>query len=137
MKSIFLDANIIIDILANRIPFAKNAVSIFVLSEQKKVKLYTSSHTIATVHYLLKKYTTEIEICNTLLNLLEQIDIISIDFSILKQALQSKHKDFEDAIQIIAAKSISTMDCIITRNVKDFKDAGIKIYSPDEYLLKF
>ena len=52
----------------------------------------------------------------------------------MKKSLKSSHKDFEDAIQITAAQSINTMDCIITRDLKDFKFSEIKVYTPDEFL---
>lgn len=59
MKNIFLDTNIIIDLVADRKPFSKYAIEIFKRAEKGKITLYTSSHTIATTHYLLKKYMSE------------------------------------------------------------------------------
>jgi predicted nucleic acid-binding protein len=56
MKKIIVDTNIIIDFIANRKPFSKFAIQIFDKAEKKTVSLYTSSHSIATTHYLLKKY---------------------------------------------------------------------------------
>ena len=52
----------------------------------------------------------------------------------IKKSLKSNHKDFEDAIQIITAQSINTMDCIITRDLKDFKFSEISVFTPDEFL---
>jgi hypothetical protein len=49
--------------------------------------------------------------------------------------LKSHHKDFEDAIQIVSAQSINTMDCIITRDKKDYKLAEINVLTPDEFLM--
>ncbi len=43
------------------------------------------------------------------------------DSTIVKKSLLSKHKDFEDAIQIFAANSIDHIDFIVTKNLKDFK----------------
>ena len=55
MKHVFLDTNILVDLLANRRPFSKFAIAIFDLAEKKQVRLFTSSHSYATAHYLLKK----------------------------------------------------------------------------------
>lgn len=134
MKSVFADTNIIIDLLADRPPFSKFAIEIFNLAEKKKVKLFTSSHSIATTHYLLKKYIEEKELRAVLFSLLDFITIISIDHLIIKKSLLSKHKDFEDAIQIFAASTITGLDFIVTRNLKDFKDANIPVLPPDELL---
>lgn len=132
MKKIFVDTNILVDLIADRRPFSKFAIELFNKAESKKVKLYTSSHSIATTHYLLKKYMSETDLRNVLTNLFDFITIIPVDVEVLKKGLRSKHKDFEDAIQIICANSIDKIDCIVTRNVKDFRNSEIPVLSPDE-----
>lgn len=135
MKNVFVDTNIIIDLLADRRPFSKFAIEIFDLAAKNKVQLFTSSHSIATTHYLLKKYIREKELREVIYSLLDYIDVISIDLSIIKKSLLSNHKDLEDAIQIFAANSIKDLDFIVTRNVKDFKNAGVAVLPPDELIL--
>ncbi len=134
MRNVFVDTNILIDLLVDRPPFSKFAIEIFDLAEKKQVKLFTSSHSYATTHYLLKKHIEEKELRELLYSLLDFIDLVSIDISIIKKSLLSNHKDFEDAIQIFAANSIAEMDFIVTRNLKDFKNAGITVLSPDELI---
>jgi len=134
MRNVFVDTNILIDLLADRKPFSKFAIQLFDLAESNKVKLYTSSHAFATTHYLLKKHIGENELRDLLYSLLDFIDLIAIDISIIKKSLLSNHKDFEDAIQIIAATSVANMDFIVTRNVRDFKNAGITVLPPDEVI---
>jgi predicted nucleic acid-binding protein len=134
MKRIFVDTNIIIDLIADRKPFSKFAVGLFNLAENKKLRLYTSSHSIATTHYLLKKYIGEKELRNVLYNLLDYIEVIPVNSDVVKKSLLSKHRDFEDAIQIMCASAIDRMDCIITRNTKDFVGSEIPVLPPDEFL---
>ena len=134
MKIVFVDTNILIDLLADRPPFSKFAIEIFDQAERNKVKLFTSSHSYATTHYLLKKHMGEKELRAVLLSLLDFISLIPIDLTIIKKSLLSKHKDFEDAIQIFAANSIDNLDFIVTRNLKDFKDAGVAVLPPDELI---
>ena len=137
MKNIFLDSNILMDIFANRQPFVKASLEIYKLGVNNKIKLYTSSNTITTLHYLLKKFINEDKIRMALEEILENIEIIAVDINIIRKSLKSSHKDFEDAIQITAAQSINTMDCIVTRDLKDFKNSEIKVFTPDEFLIKF
>jgi len=132
MKKVFVDTNIIVDLIADRKPFSKFAVPIFNAAETKKISLYTSSHTIVTTHYLLKKYIDEKSLRDVLYNLLDYVKLIAVETDIIRKGLKSKHKDFEDAIQMIAAYSIEKMDCIVTRNIKDFRDSEIPVLSPDE-----
>lgn len=132
MKKIFVDTNIIVDLLADRKPYSKFAIEIFNKAQENKVELYTSSHTIATTHYLLKKYIDEKELRDILLQLLEYLTVIPLDISVLQKGLRSKHKDFEDALQILCASKIIDIDFIVTRNIKDFKESEVLVLTPDE-----
>jgi predicted nucleic acid-binding protein len=132
MKKIFVDTNILVDLIADRRPFSKFAIQFFLKAEERKVTLYTSSHSIATTNYLLKKYIDEKELREVLYQILEYVQVVAIDHDVVKKGLKSKHKDFEDAIQIISAYSVEKLDCIVTRNIKDFKGAEIPVLSPDE-----
>ncbi len=132
MKRVFVDTNIIVDLIADRRPFSKFAIRLFSNAENRKVKLFTSSHSIATTHYLLKKYVDEKQLREILENLLDYLTVVAISQDVIKKGLKSKHKDFEDALQIIAASTIDNLDCIVTRNIKDFKGSEIPVFSPDE-----
>lgn len=136
MKNVFVDTNIIIDLLADRRPHSKFAIALFEKAESKKIKLYVSSLSFATTYYLLKKHIEDKKLRLILLGLLEYIHIIPIDLHIIKRGLKSQHKDFEDALQIVAALSVDKMDCIVTRDLNDFKDSEIPVFSPDDILSK-
>lgn len=136
MKKIFVDTNILVDLIADRQPYSKYALEIFTKAEEKKIRLFTSSHSIATTHYLLKKYREEKELREILYDLMDFVQVISVDADVIKKGLRSKHKDFEDALQILCACSIEKMDCIVTRNIKDFRDSELQVYSPDELVKK-
>ena len=136
MKKVFLDTNIIVDLIADRKPFSKYSIEIFKKAEEKKIKLFTSSHSIATTHYLLKKYLEEKILHDVLYNLLDYVTVIAVDTDVLKKGLRSKHKDFEDSIQILCASTIEKIDCIVTRNTKDFRDSEILVLTPDELCLR-
>lgn len=137
MKKVFLDTNIIVDLIADRKPFSKYSIEIFKKSEEKKIELFTSSHSIATTHYLLKKYVEEKILREVLYNLLDYVTVIPVDTDVLKKGLRSKHRDFEDSIQILCASSIEKIDCIVTRNTKDFRESEILVLAPDELCLRW
>lgn len=132
MKRIFVDTNVIVDLIADRKPFSKFAIELFQKAENKKVTLFASSHSIATTHYLLKKYIGEKELRSILYALLDYVTVVPVSVDTLKKGLRSKHKDFEDAVQIICASSVENMDCIVTRNIKDFQGSEIPVFAPDE-----
>lgn len=132
MRNLFLDTNILVDLLADRKPFSKFALEIFSAAENKQVVLYTSSHSIATTYYLLKKFIEDKSLREAISSLIEFVKVIPIDSIIINKGLKSKQRDFEDALQLFAASSIQRMDCIVTRNIKDFKGSEILVLSPDE-----
>lgn len=136
MIKIFLDTNILVDLIADRKPFSKQAIEIFRSTEKNKTQLFTSSHSIATTHYLLKKYEEEKELRKIIFNLLEFLTVIPVDIDVLKKGLLSNHKDFEDAVQILCASSITGINYIVTRNTKDYKTSEISVLTPDEMCLK-
>jgi predicted nucleic acid-binding protein len=136
MIKVFLDTNIIIDLIADRKPFSNHVIEIFKYAEENRIQLFTSSHSIATSHYILKKYVTEKELREILLTLITLLDVVAVDLDVLKKGLRSIHKDFEDAIQMICASSIPGINYIVTRNTKDFKTSELVVMTPDEMCLK-
>ena len=133
-KNVFIDTNILVDVFANRKPFVENSLKIYNLCIKRKIKLFTSSNTITTIHYILKKTISEDKARVAIEHIVEYANIIPVDITIIRKSLKSNHKDFEDAIQIVAAESISDMDCIVTRDLKDYKNAQIDVLTPDEFL---
>ena len=97
MRNLFLDTNILVDLLADRKPFSKFAMEIFSAAENKQVILYTSSHSIATSYYLLKKFLEDKLLREALSGLIEYVKVIPIDSSMINKGLKSKQRDFEDA----------------------------------------
>ena len=132
MKRFYIDTNIIIDFISLREPFGENAVHIFELAAKSKIKIYASTHEFATAHYILRKVYSEEKVREILESLFEYIEIVDVTEGVLKKAIRSTHKDFEDAIQIFCAHQIKNLDGIITRNLKDFSSSEIPVFPPDE-----
>ena len=55
--------------------------------------------------------------------------MIGVSRETIVTALHSDLKDFEDAVQVAAANE-NDVKIILTRNVKDFKESGLKILTP-------
>ena len=79
----------------------------------------------------INTHERNIEILKMLLSI---VDIAIITKETILKALNSNFKDFEDAIQIVSAQSINNMDCIVTRDLKDYKFAEITVLTPDDFL---
>lgn len=132
MKKIFVDENIVMDLLEKREEFYQEAQELFTLSDKKNVKLYVSALTLANVHFLLYKHL-KMEARKVLAKFKVLIEVLAVDDKIIDLSLTSDLKDFEDAIQYYTAIE-NDMNIIITRNKKDFKDVDLPVLTAKEFL---
>lgn len=133
MIRVLLDTNIIIDFLTDRQPFSLHATDIFRQARTKSIELFTSSHSFATTHYIMKKLLPEKELRSVLTKLNQHLQILPVTEKEIQHALSSSHQDFEDSIQIFTALT-GNIDYIVTRNIKDFKKSPVKVKTPDQLL---
>lgn len=133
MDKLFVDTNIVLDLLQRREDFFKEAQELFTLADQKKVELSISSLTIANTHFLISKHYSSIEARKILNRFKVLVEVLPLDGKIIDLALSSDLRDFEDAIQFYTAIEYQ-MDMIITRNKKDFKKQTLPILTAKEYL---
>jgi predicted nucleic acid-binding protein len=133
MKNLFLDTNIILDLLAYRMPFYTEAAKLFSLADKKELKLSISSLCIADVHYILLKHNPDMEVRNILRKFKVLVTVLPLDDKITDLALNSEFRDFEDAIQYYTAIE-NDQDLIITRNQQDFKESKIPVMTAGEFI---
>jgi predicted nucleic acid-binding protein len=134
MQKLFVDTNIVIDLLSKREMFYEEAQKLFSLSsEEDNVILYVSVLTFANTNYLLSKHYSEEKTRIILKKLKNLVKVVQFDDHILSASLVSNFKDFEDAIQYYSAITIGA-DFIISRNKKDFKTSQIPVLTAKEYL---
>ena len=121
MQHLFLDTNILIDILAKREPHHHAAIKLMLLAEQGEASLYCSAISIATCDYILRKQLSATTSKKAIRGLLEYITVIPITHKAVQMATKSKFNDLEDAIQHFNAVEFGEIDYIITRNVRDYR----------------
>jgi predicted nucleic acid-binding protein len=133
MRKIFLDTNILLDLLAYRMPFYTDAAELFSLADKKKLTLSISSLCLADIHYILSKQNPWMQVRKILRNFKVLVNVLSLDDKITDLALNSEFRDFEDAIQYYTAIE-NEQELIITRNQADFKDSKLPIMTAGEFL---
>ena len=137
MKRVFLDTNIILDLNLKRDPFYSDAIQIF--SSSNRFNYFTSSLCIANAFYLVEKAYSSVQAKRDMEEICNHLRIIPVSESTVHLALQALFKqfrDFEDAIQYYCSFS-ERMECIVTRNERDFHKAELPIYSPKKFLKLF
>jgi predicted nucleic acid-binding protein len=133
MKSMFLDTNIVLDLLACRMPYYTEAAKLFSLADKKKIKLSISALCLADSNYILSKQLPVMEVRKVLRKFKVLVNILPLDDKITDLALNSDFKDIEDAIQYFTAIEYDQA-IIITRNQQDFKESKIPVMSAGEFI---
>jgi predicted nucleic acid-binding protein len=133
MKNLFLDTNIVLDLLAHRMPFYTESAKLFSLADKKRIKLSISALCLADSNYILSKQLPEMEVRKVLRKFKVLVNVLPLDDKISELALNSDFRDFEDAIQYFTAIE-NDQDLIITRNQADFKESKIPIMTAGEFI---
>jgi predicted nucleic acid-binding protein len=131
--AVMIDINIILDVLQKREGFFEASAQLLAAVETKKVNGYLSAHSITTLFYIIRKEKSILTARETISKLLSFIKIATVDQTTIEQALRLEYQDFEDAVQMAAAIQCKA-DCLITRNVKDYRLALIPVMQPVDFI---
>ena len=132
---VFIDTNVWIDFILERMPFYPYAASVISCAFDKGFKLCLSSLTIVNGIYIccqrnkMPLSTVKMKI-NALNDVIEICDITSID---INNSFKENWSDFEDGVQHSAAIR-NGAEYIITRNEKDFNLSLLPVMTPKEFI---
>ena len=133
MKAL-IDTNIIVDALTSREPWKESAEKIFLMTANQVMEAYITASSATDIYYLVKKYLHSTEQAKqVMVKLYSLMGILTVTGDECLDALASAVSDYEDAvIERTAVKA--EMDCIITRNVRDYQDGMVKAILPDDFI---
>ena len=134
MKNILIDSDVLLDFFYDNPKFGSNSTRILELCELGKVTGYITPVILSNVYYILKKGSTHARVSSKLNRLLAITNVLTMNEKSSLQALNSKFKDFEDAMQNYAAEMNGKVEVVLTRNTKDFKESNLLVMSPDDFL---
>jgi predicted nucleic acid-binding protein len=132
MKKVFIDTNVVIDLLLKREGYL-SAAKVLSLSQNKEFSLFVSVLTMANIAYILRKVLHGDALYENLYQISSIMHVESITTDNYHSALHLRARDFEDALQYFCAKSIGC-DVLVTRNEKDFAFSEIEVLSPSDFL---
>jgi predicted nucleic acid-binding protein len=131
---IFIDSDIILDVLLEREEFFESSANILNLSELNEIKLFTSVIAITNIAYILRKELKNNKKVNEYINIILSITkALPVTEEIIINSMETDFNDFEDSIQYITAKT-NGIKILLSRNKKDYKKAEIQILTPIEFL---
>ncbi|GAB1457703.1 PIN domain-containing protein [Spirochaetota bacterium] len=132
-SKIFIDSDIILDVLCKRVPFYEYAALVFTLGDYKKIELATTSVVYANVFYILRKALGIEKAKENLRKLRIMVGVIPVDEKIVDLALNSNFSDFEDGLHYFTARE-NGIKILLTRNIKDYKVNDIVVQTPEELI---
>jgi predicted nucleic acid-binding protein len=127
----FFDLNIILDVLQNREPFYEASAQLLAYAETGKIQGFVAPHSLTTLFYLISKDQSAAKARATITSLLQFLSVAKIDQSTIEQSMSLAYRDFEDAVQMIAAVQCKA-DYFVTRNPKDFQPPMLTVIQPGE-----
>jgi len=134
-RAVFVDTDIILDLLTRREPFYAAAAQLFSMVERGEQKACVSSLTFANLFYILRKELSAPKAIEVLKKLRQLVTVLPVDDRIVALALDGSFTDFEDALQYQTALS-KGIACLITRNTKDYRKPVITVCTAEEYLAR-
>ena len=134
MRRVFIDTNILLDLLLERQPWVQQASVLFSMADRKELDLLCCSLSFSTAVYLMHrlKYSRK-EIITKLTIAKSLCTVTTVDSSVIDRVLQSDFSDLEDGMQYYSALAANA-EVIVTRNEKDYILSNIPVLSPTEFL---
>ena len=131
---VFLDANIIIDVVQNRTDFVEESSKVLQSGLEGFIDLCASDVTFTTVSFYARKQRTTEQLYEIMQSLRDFIDVAPTGKIAIDWALQRKAKDFEDSVQYYAALRTGA-EYIVSRNVRDYPFDDIPGVTPQDFLM--
>jgi predicted nucleic acid-binding protein len=132
----FLDTNVCLDLLAKRSPWHSISETLIKFHIQHSLTLGVSVISLPTISFLLQRYHKAIEVQSVIKKMLVFTELLNVNRTMTKSAINSSWKDLEDAMQHECALAHKAW-CIITRNKQDFVQSAIPVFTPNEWVSEF
>ncbi len=133
IEKVYVDTNILLDLLAAREPFYSASAALFTLVEERKLRAYVSPLSFTNLFYILRKTSSSKQAFAILRKIRLIIALLPVNQQILDAALSSDFVNFEDAVHYYTAIR-KGIPFLITRNIKDYRSPLITVCTAEEYL---
>ena len=130
---ILLDMDVLIDVALDRTPHAGPAGELLRHLETAPRMAFVAWHSLANFYYLVRPARGDSDARGFLTELTRFVLVAPTDTEAFQYAAALPMKDFEDAMQVAAARSCGA-DVIVTHNLKDYQHAPLSALTPKQVL---
>ncbi len=130
---VLLDTDVLVDVAFGREAHGPESRAVVEWCHKSPGAAFVAWHSISNLFYLLRAAQSDAIARLFIEHLLEFMDVVAGGGREVRQALQLEIRDFEDALQITAAL-YGGADCIVTRNVRDYRHSPVPAMTPAKFL---
>ena len=131
-KRIFVDTNILLDVLLEREGYYYDALKIWANAENGNVEACIAAISLNNIHYVMRKLKSETTAMIAVKILLRIFKVVPVDADILGLAVDFHDKDFEDDIQLQCAIKAKCSQ-LFTRNPNHYDHSAIAVVPPSSF----
>ena len=133
---IFLDTNILLDVLMNRPGLVAESEAAILRCESLGAEMFVAWHGLATAYYLLRRGRTEPEAILEVDRILAWAQVASAGDAEARRAHALSFADFEDAMQAASAEACGA-EWVLTRDLPGFARSPVPALTPADFLARF
>lgn len=132
--NVLIDTCVVVDFLQKRQPFANVALRLFQRMAMDQFTGFITAKSATDIFYLAHRNNhSNTESRKVLQGLTQIIGVLDTTADDVRLALLSDISDYEDAVMVETGKRTG-VDCIVTRNTKDYLKCPLPVYEPEELL---
>jgi predicted nucleic acid-binding protein len=131
---IYVDTNIFLDSILDRDNGIARGVLFFL--EDRNFEIILNNISIINIHYFARKGLETQKLQEYINTFLDEYTIVSADENVLRSAINSGFKDFEDAVQYFCAKE-KKAKLIISNDKKGFQKSDIGTISASDFYYQY
>jgi predicted nucleic acid-binding protein len=132
-EKLFIDSDIILDLVLKREPFFNDSQRLLSLIERNYFSGFTSSLILANCYYIITGNKDKKTALKTISKLRSVLNVLPFTNKEIGESLNSSIADFEDGVQYFIALN-NGINTLITRNISDYKGLDINVLTPKDFL---
>jgi predicted nucleic acid-binding protein len=136
MMDVFVDTNVLLDVVGEREPFLENSLKVWTLADKGRIRAFISVISFTNVYYITRRQGDRAKADKAMRLLRASFEPVPLDEQILNQAIDSGLDDLEDAVQFYSALRCGAA-CLVTRNSQHFPTRDTPVMSPAEFLAAY
>lgn len=129
MRRLLFDLNVVLDVLLDRPGHAEAAAGLWAAAERGRIEALLPAHGVTTIHYLAAKHGGAEIARRVVADLVNVFGIAPVDEAVIRRALTSRSRDFENAVCAASAEA-AACEAIVTRDPGGFPGSPVPVLDP-------